>query len=186
MITYYLSQNRHIWSQLQKIIRKYFKKPEDITYSKLKDMNYLDWCLLQTSRMYGPGTGILTRQAQKDVYIDNIPIMRDTGIRIQLLASHYNAKFYQDPLKFDPVRWQTKEPSPFTFGNFGFGPQACLGKSLALLMAKITVTLLAIKFDRIELAPDSQISLIYRGTYQPTSFKTVLWHPIDRETEEPG
>jgi len=32
--------------------------------------------------MYGPGTGILLRQIDQDSYLDNIPVMKDTGFKI--------------------------------------------------------------------------------------------------------
>lgn len=45
--------------------------------------------------MYGPGTGIFTRIAQKDHSILNIPIKKGMGINIQPTTFHYNEKYYK-------------------------------------------------------------------------------------------
>jgi len=70
-----------------------------------------------------------------------------------MLACHYNDKFYKDPYKFDPVRWQELEPPPFTFGSFGFGPHTCMGKSLAYLITKITTVVFMLHYDRMAIDP---------------------------------
>jgi len=40
--------------------------------------------------MYGPATSIMLREAAKDTYIDNVPIRKGTGIKIELMGNHYN------------------------------------------------------------------------------------------------
>lgn len=84
------------------------KSDEDITTDNLKALTYVDWLQNETTRMYGPGNGILMRKSQKDHYIRNIPIMQGIGITIQPLVNHYNSKFYKDPMVFRPERWESE------------------------------------------------------------------------------
>lgn len=82
LLFYCLNKHPQVYDKLKKIIRGRFNSPSDITYIKLRDVDYLQWCLLETTRMYGPGTGILLRQIDQDSYLDNIPVMKDTGFKI--------------------------------------------------------------------------------------------------------
>lgn len=71
----------------------------------MKKLTYIDWIQNETTRHYGPGNGIFTRIAQKDHYVEDIPIRKGTGITIQPTASHYNEKYYKNPHEFRPERW---------------------------------------------------------------------------------
>lgn len=59
--------------------------------------------------MYGPATSIFLREAVTDTNIDNIPIFKGTGLKIELLPNHYNEKYFKNPLKFTPERWRDDE-----------------------------------------------------------------------------
>jgi len=126
--------------------------------------------------MYGPATNILLRQAKTDTYIDNIPILKSTGIKIELLASHYNPKIYKDPFTFDPTRWSVQDPEnhPYSFGGFGGGAHSCLGKQLALLASKLLVSVMLLRYDKVEIEEEAKIEMVCRGIYQPTPFKSIL------------
>lgn len=103
--------------------------------------------------MYGPATSILLREAKSDTYIENIPILKSTGIKIELLASHYNPKIYKDPFTFKPNRWSMQDPEshPYSFGGFGSGSHSCIGKQLVLISSKIIVCILLLKYDDFEI-----------------------------------
>lgn len=96
--------------------------------------------------MYGPATSILLRQAKQDTYLENIPILQSTGIKIEMLASHYNNKFYTDPHVFNPYRWEHREIDPFAFGGFGGGSHSCIGKHLAMVSSKIIIAVMLLRY----------------------------------------
>lgn len=58
---YYLIYNQEIFSTLQKRVQNVIKKPEDLTFANIRSIDYLEWCLNETLRMYGPATSILLR-----------------------------------------------------------------------------------------------------------------------------
>jgi cytochrome P450 len=82
MLFYYLSTHPEVQTKLRKAIKYQISKPEDITFYKVRDIEYLEWCLLETTRMYGPGSSILLREITQDAYLDNIPIVKGTGFKI--------------------------------------------------------------------------------------------------------
>jgi cytochrome P450 len=151
----------------------------------LRDIHYLDWCLSETTRMYGPATSILLRQARTHTYIHNIPIIEGTGIKIEMLASHYNPNIYKDPFQFDPTRWsiQDAENHPFSFGGFGSGAHSCIGKQLALLSSKIIICVMLLRYDNLEVEDGEKVQMVTRGLYQPTFFRNVLTKRQQTEEE---
>ena len=109
--------------------------------------------------MYGPATSILLRQAKSDTYVENIPLLKGTGIKIEMLASHYNPKIYKDPFNFDPTRWSITDPDnhPYSFGGFGSGAHSCIGKQLALLSSKLIICVFLLRYDEIRIKDADKI-----------------------------
>lgn len=74
---------------------------------------------------------------------------------------------------FDPLRWKTWTPVPWTYIPFNGGPRICLGQNFALTeMAYVTVRLCQ-RFERIE-----ERSGKARGTH---GYNTdIILTPVDR------
>lgn len=45
--------------------------------------------------------------------------------------SHYSPEHFPNPRKFDPSRFESSGPAPYTFVPFGGGPHMCLGNEFA-------------------------------------------------------
>ncbi|XP_026398593.1 beta-amyrin 28-monooxygenase-like [Papaver somniferum] len=46
---------------------------------------------------------------------------------------HKNSDYFSEPERFDPARFESKGPAPYTYIPFGGGPHLCPGKELAKL-----------------------------------------------------
>lgn len=155
---------------------------QPIVYERLRKLEYLEWVQLETSRMYGPATNIMLREASRDTCIDNIPIRKETTLKVELLASHYNSKYYAEPFKFNPSRWsETSALDPYAFGGFSYGARTCLGKQLAYITTKVITVVLLERYSHIQVDPSSQISFCVRSFYTPTPFLTQLTRPQTQE-----
>lgn len=70
----------------------------------------------------------------------NVTIEKGTRVLIPSFSLHRDEKFYPDPLKFDPSRFESKNKNEKTiidmpYFAFGDGPRNCIG----LLTGKISV-----------------------------------------------
>lgn len=68
--------------------------------------------------------------------------------------NHYNEKNFKDPYRFDPDRFikgsstydEQAASEPFVFAPFGGGPRNCIGQNVAMIEAKIVLSLLLKRF----------------------------------------
>jgi cytochrome P450 len=51
--------------------------------------------------------------------------------------SHYDPKYFPNPEKFDPSRFEGSGPPPYVFIPFGGGPHICLGNEFARTMIMV-------------------------------------------------
>ena len=59
-----------------------------------------------------------------------------------------NPEYWPNPEKFDPERWQPGfNPVPFSYMPFFVGARGCVGKHMAMMMMKLTLSVLAKNFD---------------------------------------
>ena len=94
MVIFYLAKYPTIQEKLRKEVNETFKQDDDITYEKLKTMEYLEWILLETTRHYGPVNNIFLRKAENDHFLIDIPITKGTYINIMNLPNHYNKRYF--------------------------------------------------------------------------------------------
>lgn len=101
----------------------------------MKEMTYIDCVINETLRCYGPGNGLMLREARFDHYLKNIPIKKGQIFCQQPMGNHYNEKYFEDPWAFNPDRWLKSQDHlpPYAFMGFSGGPRACLGKQLSLV-----------------------------------------------------
>nr|CAD7434664.1 unnamed protein product [Timema monikensis] len=147
-----LSVNPDIQHTLREEIDRVLKEfGGEITYEAVHKMEYLDKVLSETLRMY-PAGGTLFRTCTKSYMIPGTKTLLEKGVQvvIPVYALHHDPKYYPDPEKFDPERFneQIKACRPQScYLPFGEGPKMCLGVRLALLEIKVAVVALLSKYE---------------------------------------
>ncbi|PIN04994.1 dammarenediol 12-hydroxylase [Handroanthus impetiginosus] len=71
-----------------------------------------------------------------------------------------NPKYYPDPDKFDPSRFEGNGPPPFTFTPFGGGPRMCPGNEFARQASLVFLHNLLIRFTWEKLIPKEKIIFV--------------------------
>ena len=151
------------------------KNNDHYGYETLKKIKYIDYLIHETTRMYGPGTAVFSRLVQKDHYLLNIPIKKNDTVNFSPVANHYNPRYFPDPFKFKPERWENdSELDPFAFVGFSAGPRHCIGKQLAYMESKIALVKFVKRYPKFEI-PVKELSFSHKFLYEPDEMKTTLW-----------
>lgn len=99
----------------------------EVTYDGIMEMKYLEMVFNETLRKY-PIVDIHNRKATKDFKIPNTNFVIPEGMPIMIptYSIHNDERFFPNPDKFDPERFNDENINnikPFTFMPFSEGPR---------------------------------------------------------------
>ncbi|XP_055852659.1 probable cytochrome P450 9f2 [Episyrphus balteatus] len=89
-------------------------------------------------------------------------------------------KYYPDPLKFDPERFNDENKTnitPFTYLPFGVGPRNCIANRFALMEAKAMMFHLVGEFE-IKPSPKSTIPMVLQAGVANSVPKNGFWSKL--------
>ncbi|XP_050215637.1 beta-amyrin 6-beta-monooxygenase-like [Mercurialis annua] len=174
----FLAQHPHVYSEV-------FKEQMEIAGSKGPDelLNWEDiqkmkysWCVAcETMRLMPPSQGAF-REAITDFTYAGFTIPKGWKTHWTVHSTHKNPKYFEDPEKFDPSRFEGNGPAPYTFVPFGGGPLMCPGKEYARLEILIFMHNVVTKFKWKKLIPNEKI--IYDPSPVPVHGLPILLEPL--------
>ncbi|KAA8536199.1 hypothetical protein F0562_028677 [Nyssa sinensis] len=118
------------------------KRP--LTWAQTRNMPLTYRVILESLRMASI-ISFTFREAVADVEYEGYLIPKGWKVMPLFRNIHHNPKFFTDPQKFDPSRFEVA-PKPNTFMPFGNGVHACPGNELAKLEMLILIHHLVTKF----------------------------------------
>ncbi|XP_072396671.1 cytochrome P450 9e2-like [Diabrotica undecimpunctata] len=168
-VGYELAANPEYQKRLrEEIIETLDQCQENLTYEALLKMKYMDMVVSESLRKW-PAAIMTERQCTKDYIIkperpEEAPVTIKKGMSIWMpvYPIHRDPKYYPDPDKFDPERFNEQNKSkinPYTYLPFGLGPRNCIGSRFALLEIK-AVFFYLLKDFQIVPVEKSQIPLV--------------------------
>lgn len=109
-------------------------------YEQLIKLEYLDWFIHETLRLYPIAPFIVNRQCNKECHIGQMKIEPGTNISVDIYSLHFDEQLYGpvSPLKFYPERFREKR-HPLAWLPFGAGPRNCIGMRFAMLEIKLVL-----------------------------------------------
>ncbi len=137
----------------------------------LQELTYLDRVINEVLRLYPPVHAIPRVTTDRvDVGGHSIPV--DAEVLLSVWSLHRDQRFYDDPLTFDPDRWQetTSREQGYAFVPFGAGPRICIGRHFARLEMKAVLAAIGRRY-RVE--SEGDVELAPRMTTQPDGPVTV-------------
>ncbi len=93
--------------------------------------------LKESMRLYPPAS-VLTRETAGPIELDGVHLEKRAVVIIPIYAVHRHRKLWDDPDRFDPLRFTPEAEAAHhraQFLPFGFGPRTCIGMSFAMLEA---------------------------------------------------
>lgn len=157
-------------------IDRVLKYGQPLDLNKLNELEILDAVLHETLRFYPP-LPTIRRVCIQDHYIGpadrQLRIPKGTSINIDVYGVHRLSEYWPDPLTFNYRRWMGDDKekhlsNSYYFLPFSGGNRKCIGKSFALLEAKIMLAVLLQRLN-FELANNQQIVPDVKLTMKPKS-----------------
>lgn len=113
----------------------------------------------ESVRLLGPHS-LLIRVADTDLSVGDYRIPTGYHIWTSPAMLHFDARFFPDPLSFEPERFaeQGRGIDPFAYIPFGAGPRVCAGNNLSIHEMAIVFceVLKSVKLELQDIAPDTE------------------------------
>jgi cytochrome P450 len=141
---YLLSQHPEIEAKLHEELDTLLKgRPP--TVEDVPRLRYTEMVLSESMRLYPPAWAI-GRLVVKDCEIAGYNIPAKSLVLLSQYVTHRDARFFPDPVRFDPERWTTaaRESRPqFAYFPFGGGTRRCIGEAFAWMEGILLIATLA-------------------------------------------
>src|SRR5262249_31368188 len=103
----------------------------------LADLPNLPYAMMgfkEAMRLFPPAY-VVSRLSTREVKIRDMTLAPKQLVLINIVGMHRSARFFKDPLRFDPERFapaREKEMTKRAFVPFAAGPRVCIGNHFAL------------------------------------------------------
>jgi cytochrome P450 len=124
------------------------------TVADLPRLQYTEQVVTESMRLYPP-IWVIGREAVQDCEIGGYRVPAGTTVLMSQWVVHRDARFYENPMRFDPERWANREARQipkYAYFPFGGGQRLCVGSSFAMMEGVLVLATLAQQF-RLTLAP---------------------------------
>jgi cytochrome P450 len=164
---YLLSQNpdaeAKLYAELDRVLGGRLPVLDD-----LPQLRYTEGVFAEALRLYPPAWAI-GRRAKQEFSVGEYKIPARSIVLMSPWVVHRDARWFSDPLKFAPERWQTAEIETrpkFSYFPFGGGARLCIGERFAWMEGVLVIAVIASRW-RLRMAPGQQVDTQARITLRP-------------------
>jgi cytochrome P450 len=128
------------------------------TYDDVPRLRYVEMVLAESMRLYPPAWA-MGRYARSDFQLGDFFLPAKTTVLMSQFITHRDARFFPDPLRFDPERFAPDSRSrrtKLTYFPFGAGARQCIGESFAWMEGVLLLATLAQKW-KLRLVPGHRV-----------------------------
>ena len=128
------------------------------TFDDVPRLRYVEMVLAESLRLYPPAWA-MGRYARDDFQLGEFSLPAKTTVLISQFVTHRDARFFPDPLRFDPERFTPEAKarrSKLTYFPFGAGVRQCIGESFAWMEGVLLLATLAQKW-KLSLVPGHRV-----------------------------
>ncbi|RZC52583.1 hypothetical protein C5167_021003 [Papaver somniferum] len=146
-----LTENPAVLEELteehEALIHRRKNEDEQLTWKEYKSMKFTTQVINEAVRLANIVPGVF-RKALKDIHIKGYTIPAGWAVMLCIPSAHLNPSTYQDPLEFNPHRWDGVELNGATkdFMAFGAGQRFCVGTDFAKLQMAVFLHYLVTKY----------------------------------------
>lgn len=121
-------------------------------------LRYVEMVLAESMRLYPPAWA-MGRYARNDFRLGEFSLPAKTTVLISQFITHRDARFFPDPLRFDPERFTSEAKArrtKFTYFPFGAGFRQCIGESFSWMEGVLLLATLGQKW-KLKLVPGQRV-----------------------------
>jgi cytochrome P450 len=121
-------------------------------------LRYVEMVLAESMRLYPPAWA-MGRHARNDFQLGDFFLPAKTTVLMSQFVTHRDARFFPDPLRFDPERFTPEAKSrrtKLTYFPFGAGARQCIGESFAWMEGVLLLATLGQKW-KLKLVPGHRV-----------------------------
>ncbi|XP_068900871.1 cytochrome P450 4C1-like isoform X3 [Tenebrio molitor] len=136
MLAMHQDVQRRAYQEMLDIFENNTREP---TLDDLSRMVYLECVIKETMRLFPVGP-VLFRKVLEDVVIRDTVIPEGSNLLIPVHHIHRSAKYWPNPLKFDPDRFKPEEVEKrprYCYMPFSIPPRNCIGMRFAMMSMKV-------------------------------------------------
>ncbi|KAK8622636.1 hypothetical protein V6N13_117544 [Hibiscus sabdariffa] len=137
---------RKLREEHEAILRNRENTDSGLTWQEYKSMTYTFQFINETVRLANIAP-LIFRKALREIEVKGYTIPAGWAVMVIPPAVHLNPEKYQDPLTFNPSRWEQGESSK-NFMAFGGGMRFCIGADFAKLQMAVFLHCLVTKYRR--------------------------------------
>jgi cytochrome P450 len=123
-------------------------------FDDLPRLRYVEMVMAESMRLYPPAWA-MGRYARADFALGEFFLPAKTTVLMSQFVTHRDARFFPDPLRFDPERFSPEAKSrrtKLTYFPFGAGVRQCIGESFAWMECVLLLATLAQEW-KLKLVP---------------------------------
>ena len=127
-------------------------------YGDVPRLRYVEMVLAESMRLYPPAWA-MGRYARADFRLGEFFLPAKTTVLMSQFITHRDARFFPEPLRFDPERFTPEAKSrrtKLTYFPFGAGVRQCIGESFAWMEGVLLLATLA-QQRKLSLLPGHQV-----------------------------
>jgi cytochrome P450 len=182
-VTHILATHPEEQKKLQDHIDSYFNNDTILDYDMLNKMDYLDWFVRETLRMYPITPIIINRECSEQIDLPGLGrIHPGMKVTLDMYSLHYDNDLWGpvDTKIFYPERFATKR-HPAAWVAFGVGPRNCVGMRFALAEIKIAIIRLLQNYTVLSTSStDQDLDLVELVTISPKKVPIRLEQRMNR------
>lgn len=128
------------------------------TYADWPRLRYVEMVMAESMRLFPPAWA-MGRYARNDFHLGDFFLPAKTTVLMSQFITHRDARFFPDPLRFDPERFtpEARESrQKFTYFPFGAGSRQCIGESFAWMEGVLLLATLGQKW-KLKLVPGHRV-----------------------------
>ncbi|PIA51800.1 hypothetical protein AQUCO_01100579v1 [Aquilegia coerulea] len=154
----YLAEYPHFYNEVLKEQKAILnsKKGESLKWEDIQKMKYSWNVASEVMRLAPPFQGTF-REAITDINYEGFLIPQGWKVHWNVYSTHKDAKYFPDPEKFDPSRFEGNGPAPYTYVPFGGGPRMCPGNEYARVVILTFMHNIVTKFKWETILPNEKI-----------------------------